>query len=254
MNQKIRKAAAFLAAAALFPVVCGCGEASGEDGYKVIADDYSKIILQRDLDSAEYDSALAAVGHYLNDPDKESLQSALSAVQHTARQMSEEAEQTKAYQMDEEFSELLQEYGIEPEEYLMNADERKQNLYDYISTLNTLDEYLTYEHENYVTGKALKKEYEMQIAIQKIMRSYDYCGINYWFAGWGEEETEYVKQKVHENLASFEAEDEAWQDTREAVEQRMEFYLNELEERMEEWAQYLGDYQEELYQMQSDLE
>jgi len=43
--------------------------------------------------------------------------------------MSEEAEQTKAYQMDEEFSELLREYGIEPEEYLMNADERKQNCF-----------------------------------------------------------------------------------------------------------------------------
>ena len=136
----------------------------------------------------------------------------------------------------------------------MNADARADELADYVSTLKVLDEFLSYEETGDLTRDALRMEYQMTAETQDILRSYNYCGINYWFAGWGEEEVSYVKRKVHDHLQSFSAEQETWKDDRDAVEQRMTAYMNELEDLMEEWADYLGDYQEEIYQIQKDLE
>ena len=84
------------------------------------------------------------------------------------------------------------------------------------------------------------------------MKSYQYCGINYWFAGWEEEAADYVKEQVYDKLTSFSAEGEAWQDSREAVEERMTEYLDRLEELVNEWSGYLGEQQEKLYEQEKE--
>lgn len=242
----------------VFAAVCllaGCGGKTGPDsGSQAIVDDYAEIILQRDADSADYDSALSAVGNYLEKKDSETLKAAESLLRDTIDRMKKAAEKTEPYQMDDDFEELLKKHNIEPEEYVMNADERSQNLQHYVESLEVLNEYLSYEEEDSLTRDALAKEYEMVVKIQEVFRRYDYCGINYWFAGWEEEETAYVREQVHDKLKSFSAVEEVWQDDRDAVEQRMEIYLNEVEELSGEWADYIGEYQDELYQLQKDSE
>ena len=242
-------------AATLVLLAVGCGnKQQAEEAYKIIVDDYANIMLRQDLDSAEYDGALSAVNSYLQKPDAETLQAARTKVQKTVSSMEEASAEITSYTMEKGFSDTLKEYGIEPEEYLMNADARADELADYVSTLKVLDEFLSYEETGDLTRDALRMEYQMTAETQDILRSYNYCGINYWFAGWGEEEVSYVKRKVHDHLQSFSAEQETWKDDRDAVEQRMTAYMNELEDVMEEWADYLGDYQEEIYQIQKDLE
>ena len=213
-------------------------------------DDYAVLILKEDEDSKAYDDALSAVGTYLEQRDENVLNDAKTKVRETKESMEEASERIASYEMEDPFEELLTEYQIAPEEYLMFADERKEELYDYIHTLRTFEEYFENGKTDPDSLEELRKEHEMAIRMQDIMRSYQYCGINYWFAGWEDEAVDYVRKEVHEKLVSFSAEGEPWQDTRQAVEQRMTFYLNQLEDLTNEWAEYLGERQEELYQKQ----
>lgn len=236
-------------------LLAGCaGDAEQAHGYRDIVDDYAVILLNQDADSAGYDGALLAVGEYLENPGKDALLEAETAVKAAISQLEEAEESFESKVLDGNFSKLLKEYGIEPEEYMMMADERAEDLYDYVSSLKAFEEYLSYEKEDDLTRDALKAAYGMASKEQEVWRAYHYCGINYWFAGWGEEETDYVRQKVHDNLQSFSAEQEAWQDDRDAVEQRMTFYLNQMEELMQERADDLGERQEEMYQMEGETE
>lgn len=239
---------------AVLLLLAGCSGKEQADGYKVIVDDYAAIILQRDLDSADYDNALAVVGTYMEKQNDAALQSARTLLGDTILRMEEASEGITSYQMKEDFSKLLQEHGIESEEYMWNADERKQTLEDYMITMKALDEYLSYEEDHSLMDQSLAMQYEMAVKVQNIMRSYEYCGINYWFAGWEEEKQEYIRQEVYEKLLSFDAPEETWQDDRDAVEERMGIYLNELEELYQEWANYLGEYQDELYQLERDIQ
>lgn len=236
-------------------LLAGCaGDEERPSGYRDIVDDYAEILLNQDADSAGYDEALLAVGAYLENPGEDELLEAETAVKDAISRLEEAEESFEPKTLDGNFSKLLKEYGIEPEEYMMMADERAEYLYDYVSSLKAFEEYLSYEKEDDLTRDALKAAYEMASKEQEVWRAYHYCGINYWFAGWEEEETDYVRQKAHDNLQSFSAEQEAWQDDRDAVEQRMTFYLNQMEELMQERADDLGERQEELYQMEGETE
>lgn len=248
----MKKRMGLIVAAALLLAGCKNKEQVGKEDYEIIVDDYAKILLLQDSDSADYDRALEAVGSYLKEPDEETLKTARSFVQETVSQMEETSSEITSYEITEDFSDLLKEHGIEPEEYMMNADARPEELADYISTLQTLEEYLGYEETDDLTRSDLSEQYEMAVRVQEIMKNYNYCGINYWFAGWEEEAVSYVKQQVQDKLASFYAGQEAWQDDRDAVEQRMMIYLNELEELLEEWADRIGERQDEQYQLQND--
>lgn len=238
---------------AVFTVLNGCGK-KGEQKreYQKIADDYAALILTEDADSRNYDTALSAVGDYLEQKEEKKKEEAKQTVKDVIEQIQEASEQTKAYVMEEGFEELLKKYLIEPEEYLMFANERKEELYDYLTTLRTLEEYLGGEKEETDSLEALEKEYEMAANTQEIMKSYQYCGINYWFAGWEKEGRDYVKEQVYDKLTSFSAEGEVWQDSREAVEERMTQYLDRLEELMNEWSDYLGEQQEKLYEQEKE--
>lgn len=236
-------------------LLAGCaGNAEQTPGYRDIVDDYAEVLLNQDADSAEYDGALLAVGSYLENPGKDALLEAETAVKDAVSQLEDAEESFEPKTLDGNFSELLKKYGIEPEEYMMMADERAENLYDYVSSLKAFEEYLSYEKEDDLTRDALKAAYEMAAKEQEVWRAYHYCGINYWFAGWEEEEADYVRQKVYDNLQSFSAEREAWQDDRDAVGQRMTFYLNQMEELAKKRADDLGERQEELYQMEGESE
>lgn len=232
-------------------VLNGCGKKEEQKAeYQKIADDYADLILTEDEDSRNYETALSAVGNYLEQKDENSKEEAKQIVEDVIEQMEEASEEIKPYAMEDGFEDLLKKYGIEPEEYLMFADERKEELYDYLTTLRTLEEYLG--EEDAAFSEALEKEYEMAANTQEIMKSYQYCGINYWFAGWEEEAADYVKEQVYDKLTSFSAEGEAWQDSREAVEERMTQYLDRLEELVNEWSGYLGEQQEKLYEQEKE--
>ena len=85
---------------------------------------------------------------------------------------------------------------------------------------------------------------------QTCEKGFYYYSINYWFAGWEGDQKAYVEEKVIKNLKSYGAENPVWEDSREAVEQKMNLYLDQMEELQYRLEEHIGRSQEELYQME----
>jgi len=86
-------------------------------------------------------------------------------------------------------------------------------------------------------------------AYQKEIRAYQYTGVNYWFASWGQEEAAYVKEQVLDQFTSFAAENYQWETSREAVEDKMNICLDHVEELLDDMVKFLGESTEQLYDM-----
>ena len=155
--------------------------------------------------------------------------------------------------MTEDFADILVENHIDPEEYQMNADSRISSLGRFITRLQTMDTYL--EMVSILPGTVeddLRFMYEYNLEEQRIIRGYQYCAVNYWFASWEGEGAEYAKEQIADQLESFVLEESIWETSQEGAEQRMEVYLNQLEEQISELTDYIGEAQEELYEMEKE--
>ena len=93
--------------------------------------------------------------------------------------------------------------------------------------------------------------WERQSAIQELNRDYYGCTVNYWFAEWEEDTLPYIQEKLLDQFQSFRTENMNWETSRGAVEEKMGIYLNQAEEELNLWTEYLGEKQEELYQMET---
>lgn len=251
-TMKIRMKAVLLAAFLTASGVGGC--ASGSDSSnieerKAIIDDYAGILLLQDEDSAGFDEALAAVGGYLESPTAQQKKAVMEVLEDTISQMEADSADCKSYEASQEFGQMLEKQGISLVEYQMNADSRYTYLQDYIQDLEFLQEFLEYSDEGEAFMQDLKMTYYFMSEEQKQMQGYNYTGVNYWFAGWGEEETAYVKEQVLDKFKSFSAEDAQWKESRDDVEAAMNAYLDEVEELYDDWTAYIGESWEELNQM-----
>ncbi|MBS5606491.1 MAG: hypothetical protein KHX84_19280 [Enterocloster asparagiformis] len=234
-------------------LLAGCGnKADARENYRRIVDDYAVFTLEQDGDSAAYDKALEAVGIYLENDDGDSLEKARSAVSDTIGRMEEDAGQTVSYELSEELAAILAGYGVDQEEYAINANMRSAYLSDYIENLKTLQYYLELEsqEERDLLRDDLEFLYGFQRDSQTCEKGFYYYSINYWFAGWEGDQKAYVEEKVIKNLKSYGAENPVWEDSREAVEQKMNLYLDQMEELQYRLEEHIGRSQEELYQME----
>lgn len=231
---------------------CGAGKDKQEEDYKMIVDDFAREVLLQDQDSALYDETLAAVGQYMENPDADTLTLACQTVQEALEQMDEAVSACVPYEMDEEFEALLQDYGIDPEEYKIHADARSASMSGYISNLETLAVYLENERGDGAVGRVLRFLYEFYGNEQELMRGYGYCSINYWFAGWDDEAVEYVQQQVLSRLQSFAMDESVWEVQRDAVERKMSAYLDQYELLIDDWTKFLGENREDLYELEME--
>lgn len=234
-------------------LLAGCGkEADDRENYRKIVDDYAVFTLEQDGDSAAYDKALEAVGIYLENDGGDSLENARSAVSDTIGRMEEDAGQPFSYELSEELAAILAECGVDQEEYTINANMRAAYLSDYIESLKTLRYYLEPEskEERDLLRDDLEFLYGVQRDSQTCEKGFYYYSINYWFAGWDGDQKAYVEEKVIKNLKSYRAENPVWEDSRDAVEQKMNLYLDQMEELQYRLEEHIGRSQEELYQME----
>lgn len=234
-------------------LLAGCGkEADDRENYRKIVDDYAVFTLEQDGDSAAYDKALEAVGIYLENDGGDSLENARSAVSDTIGRMEEDAGQPVSYELSEELAAILAECGVDQEEYTINANMRAAYLSDYIESLKTLRYYLEPEskEERDLLRDDLEFLYGVQRDSQTCEKGFYYYSINYWFAGWDGDQKAYVEEKVIKNLKSYRAENPVWEDSRDAVEQKMNLYLDQMEELQYRLEEHIGRSQEELYQME----
>lgn len=233
--------------------ITGCGSKKDKSDIaerKGIIDDYAKIILLQDMDSANFDIALLAVAAYIEDTTTVQKTAAMEAVEDMIAQMEVDSAACETYEISEELGQILEKHQISRVEYQMNADSRYTYLQDYIQDLAFLGEYLEYADEGGIFMEDLQTAYHFMAKEQRLMRAYNYTGINYWFAGWGAQEQAYIRQEVFDKLESFSAEDMQWEDSRDAVEESMNACLDEVEKLYNEWAAHVGESWDMLNQME----
>ncbi|HIZ80188.1 MAG TPA: hypothetical protein IAA17_10420 [Candidatus Lachnoclostridium stercorigallinarum] len=239
----------------LAAAVSASGCSGGRDvGYRKLVDDFAAVTLAQDQDSAAYDQALAAVGAYLEDSGEETLSAARRAVTETRIQMEEDGAALTPYELDEDLAAVLEDYGLDPEEYVINADMRAGYLSGYAESLKNLEFYLEHESadQESVTRPALEFLYDFRRDYQECTRGFCFYGINYWFAGWEGEALDYVRSQVTDRLRSFVTEESVWEDSREGVERKLDLYLRRMEECQQEFQEYLGEAQEDLYRLEQE--
>ncbi len=246
------KRLAVLAGIIIAVAITGCASSKNQEELaqrRAIVDDYAAIILLQDQDSANFDKALLAVHAYLADASAEQKTAAQDTIEDMIAQLKTDSAACESYEISKELGQMLEAHQISRVEYQMNADSRYTYLQDYIQDLTYLEEYLSYADEGDAFMEDLQVTYRFMEEEQRLMRHYNFIGINYWFAGWGEEETAYIRQAVLDKLTSFSAQDVQWQDSRDAVEESMNACLDQVEELYNEWTAYIGESWEEQNQM-----
>lgn len=254
MGNNTKKAVFWAAVLVLAAGAAGCASGSDNNDVKerrAIIDDYAAVILRQDGDSADFDEALSAVDAYVENPTAQQKEAAMTALEETIRQMEADSEACAApFEASQELAQMLERQGISLVEYQMNADTRYSSLQGFAQDLTFLQEFLEYADEGGAFMEDLEQTYAFMVREQELMRGYNYVGINYWFAGWGEEETAYVREQVLDKLQSFTAQDAQWRDSRDAVEADMSAYLDEVEAVYDEWTAYVGASWEELKELE----
>lgn len=257
MNKEWAERAAFfgmLGGAVIALSACGSGNRKKEaENRKTIVDDYAQIMMLQDQDSQAYDQVLEGIGGYLERPDGDKQEQLLEQMENTIQDMEELTDSYTPYQVDQEFAKLLDENGISSAEYEMNANGRYQMLAMYAQDLTILEFYVETADYDEIAMDELKEVHNEYVENQKDLRGYHYTGVNYWFAGWEAEDVEYVKEQVLKKFLSFSAENPVWETERDAVEVRMNTYLNRIEERLNQTAERLGEKQERLYELEKEV-
>ncbi len=227
--------------------------AQGEEGQ--IIEDFKEIIMAQDEDSALYDQVLMAAGEYAEKRDEESLLKAKACMEETIGQFEARIEecQNSAYEMEPSFRELLMDYGINPEEYQMHADLRASYLVGYQDSTSLLLSILERGESGAQIEALFEQLYLQDAAVQEYMRKSHFYEINYFFCEWEEEAVESLEQEVLSKLQSFTAQGQPWETKKEAVEQKMTVYLEELEDVVEQLSGKIGEEQEKLYRMEAEF-
>ena len=228
--------------------ITGCGLIGGGkdlEERKAIIDDYAAILLLQDQDSARFDEGLA------DNRTAEQKEAAEALLEELIQQLQADSSECEPYEPSEELKQMLENQGISLEEYQMNADSRYIYLQGFIQELAYLQEFLKYADKGDIFMEDLERVCYMMTEEQKYICAYSYTGVNYWFAGWGEKEVEYVRQQVLDKLTSFSAQDAQWLDNRGAVEARMNTYLDSVEDLDDQWAAYIGASKEEAEEIKA---
>lgn len=238
--------------AAVLYLLAGCGGGQKQPEYQQVIDSFAEIVLELDGDSAQFDLGLEAVGSYLEQPDEGRRGEVRQKVQDIINRMDETKKTIVPCAMEEEFAVLLERFQIDPEEYLMYADSRSYDLTSYMMELELLDQYMEFEETSDAVRDDFYFLYRNIVQRQQIMKEYNYCVINYWFAGVGEKEMDYIRQQILDRLVSFASESGTWYDDREAVEKMGDTCLNQISALADELAADLAESEKELYELEKE--
>lgn len=230
--------------------LASCGQSSQSGDYERLVDGFGEIFLLQDGDSAAFDEALAAVGRFLEDDTLLNLKDAENAVEACLEQFSQISSTYESPATDAAFDNILKAYGIEPEEFRIEADMRVSSALQYMDSLNMLAVYLDYENRNTLGRDAFVFLYEQTVRIQEYSRRFSYYGINYYFAGLEGTALDYAREQVITQLRSFYFEDLAWETDRDVIEAKGLAYLNQMEAEQEKVSEEIGRQQKKLDELQ----
>lgn len=239
-------------------LLSGCGpkqpwETAGvsEDFYQV-TEDFAPRYLELDQDGYRYDQALEAVDAYL--AGETGQDEAVSALEETIQYFETELNGWETVSLDETLTKHLQAVDISPAEYEMFINGRPINLQSQQTDLLSLLNYLQYAEADQTSRENLSWSLSKDQKIQDSTRGYYYYGcLNYWFPSANDKEREYLNIKVIDQLHSYIPEDPVWCSTREEAEEQVMRYLDAEEDILNQFADHVGQQQNDLYEMEQEL-
>ena len=232
--------------------LAGVCPVSAEEGYQSIVEEYKKIFLTMDDVSYQYDCVLAAVGDYLD--EKSNHSDTVETVNNITDTLKEKKDSLEEYTLDDKLSDLLEEYGILPEEFEAFGRSQEDEFTDTISDIEELTEYLEYAEDSEDDYDRLAVAYEEYKDIQDYMKGVNYyTNFNYWFAEWDEEMTDYVQKEVTPEIKSCISEDFVWENDRDVVERKAMRYMDDLEDYIEVLAKHTGEARERKLEIEQEL-
>lgn len=255
---KVKCGLAIVSVAVSALVLCGCGpkqpwETAGvsEDFY-LVTEDFAPRYLELDQDGQQYDQALDAVEAYL--ARESSQDEAAASVEQAVLYIETELEDWEDAALDEALTGRLQAVDISPVEYEAFANSRPTNLQSQQVDLLSLLYYLDYAEENPTSRENLSWSLDKDQKVQDSTRGYYYYGcLNYWFPGADDAEMAYLETQVIDKLGAYIPEDPTWCSTREDAEEQVMLYLDQVEEILNQFADHVGQQQNDLYQMEQEL-
>ena len=249
MKKKIYMIAACMAAGSL----TGSCPVSAREGYQSIVEEYKKIFLVMDEVSYEYDCVLTAIGDYVE--KKADHSDTTETVKNIIDTLKEQKDNLEVYTLDDEMSDLLEEYGILPEEFEAFGRSQEDEFTDTISDMEELLEYLSYAEDSENDYDRLVNAYKEYKDIQESMKGVNYyANYNYWFAEWNEEETAYVQENVTPEIKSCISKDFVWENERDVVERKAMRYMDDLEDYIDVLAKHTGEARERQMEMEQEVE
>ena len=199
--------------------VCALSGCSGKsekteevsEDFKKIVDEYAVITLRKDGESALIDKAYAAVSEYLDHPGPDQLEATAQEIEDSYAQLYDQYDQLEDYQMPEDISGLIEDYGIYYEDFMLYATEEKSEIADYIQNLLNLYEYLGYEATDLPMTEEMTFHFNMVDQMQQIQRKYMYTSVKFLFAGRSEAEVAYVQEDMTDKVFSFIFDGHEWE-------------------------------------------
>lgn len=246
-----------LSFAMLFLIGCGQKqpwEAAGiSEEFYAVTGDFAQRYLEFDQDGRQYDQALESVEAYL--AGEKTQTDAISALEIAIDYFETELNGWENVSLDEVLTQQLQAVNISPAEYEAFANSRPSNLQTQKTDLSSLMYYLQYAEEDEGSVENLVWTVSKDQEIQNSMRGYYYYGcLNYWFPDVDGAEKDYLEIQVIDKVVSYIPEDPIWCSTREAAEEKVMLYLDEVEDVLNEFAEHIGQQQSLLYEMEQNLE
>lgn len=240
-------------------LLSGCGakqpwETAGvsEDFYQV-TEDFAPRYLELDQDGQQYDQALEAVDAYL--AGETSQDEAIASVEQAVLYTETELEDWENVALNDTLTSQLQAVDISPAEYEAFANSRPTNLQSQQTDLLSLLYYLEYAEDDPTSRENLSWSLDKDQKVQNSTRGYYYYGcLNYWFPDADDAELEYLETKVIDKLHAYIPENPVWCGTREDAEEQVMLYLDEVEEILNQFADHVGQQQNDLYAMEQELQ
>ena len=163
---------------AVILIATGCSSRKISEEYRMVADDYAKIILPQDQDSYEFDQVLEAVGTYLEDSTPENLKKAENLLSDTTERFQDSLEQSEKRELDEDLKSSLKTCGIATEDYKLCQEFRGMLLSSYCDSMERLLFYLDAEDSDFPFREELEDIYESDIIMQRANRGSEFCSMN----------------------------------------------------------------------------
>lgn len=206
-----------------------------------IVDKFKETILPMDSDGYIYSEAVQAVCDYVN--GEKSAQEAADILTQSLETLEQAESEISEQPLDDEFTDILLNYDIMPEEFELFTNFRIQDLSSYIEDLNTLYSYLQLAEDSELSKNNVNFVARMYRLIQENNRDYYfYANINYWFVNISDEEREYLFEELEDQLkwCSISQDEYVWENDAEIVEDKSMEYLDIYEDYLTLYAEYLG--------------